>query len=56
MEEISCCEKVKKALCACADRMLFNVKPQDNLIFAQTIETLSRSLEILHSIKEEGAE
>ena len=54
--EISCSEKVTKALCVCADRMQFDVKPQENLIYAQTIETLSRSLEMLYRIKEEGAE
>lgn len=47
MAEISCAEKIMKALCDCADKMLFDCKAQDKLILAQSIETLSRSLEIL---------
>ena len=55
MAEISCAEKVMKALCDCADNMLFETA-QNRLALAQSIETLSRSLEILEGIKKEGAE
>lgn len=54
MAEISCAEKVMKALCDCADRMLFEERAKEKLILSQTIETLSRSLEILQGTKEEG--
>lgn len=56
MDEISCTQKTIAALHDCSDRMLFDCKAQDKLILAQAIETLSRSLEILERIKEEGAE
>lgn len=55
MAEISCAEKVMKALCDCADKMLFGTE-KERLILSQTIETLSRSLEILKGIEKGGAE
>ena len=55
MDKISCAEKVMKALCDCSDKMLFGTA-NERLILSQTIETLSRSLEILKGIEEEGAE
>ena len=55
MAEISCAEKVMKALCDCSDRLLFGT-PKERLILSQTIETLSRSLEILKGKEKGGAE
>lgn len=55
MAEISCAEKVMKALCDCSDRLLFG-NPNERLILSQAIETLSRSLEILKRTAEGGAE
>ena len=54
--EISCSQKVMQALCDCAEVMLFEGRAKEKLMLAQTIETLSRSLEILRGTKEEGAE
>ena len=56
MAEISCTEKVMKVLCDCADKMLYESRGQEVLLFAQSIETLSRSLEILKGIEKEGIE
>ena len=55
MAEISCAEKIMKALCDCADKMLYESRGQEILLFAQSIETLSRSLEILKGSEKEGA-
>ena len=54
MVEISCAEKVMRALCDCANIMSV-VSAEDRLALVQTIETLSRSLEILQGTKEGGA-
>lgn len=51
--EISCTQKVMEALCDCANKMLFE-SPKERLILSQTIETLSRSLEILKETYKEG--
>lgn len=53
--EISCTEKVMKALCDCADTMLF-VQAKEKLILAETIESLSRSIEILRGNEKGGAD
>lgn len=55
MAEISCAEKVMKALCDCSDRLLLGT-PNEKLILSQAIETLSRSLDILKGTEKEGAE
>ena len=53
--DISCSQEVSKALCDCAK--IIPVSPiKDRPMLAQCIEALSRSLEILKGIKEEGAE
>lgn len=54
MAEISCTQKVMQALCDCAEVMLFEGRAKEKLILAQTIETLSRSLEILKETYKEG--
>ena len=54
MAEINCAEKVMEALCDCANIMPV-VPVKDRPALAQTIETLSRSLEILQGTKEGGA-
>lgn len=56
MAEISCAEKIMKALYDCADKMPYESRGQEILLFAQSIETLSRSLEILKGSEKEGAE
>lgn len=52
--KISCTQKVMKALCDCAEVMLLEGRAKEKLILAQTIETLSRSLEILKETYKEG--
>ena len=55
MFEISCTEKIMEALCHCAERILY-VGSCEKLTLSQTIETLSRSIEILKGTAEGGAE
>lgn len=54
MSEISCTQKVMQALCDCAEIMLLENRAKEKIVLAQTIETLSRSLEILRGTKEEA--
>ena len=43
---------IKESLCDCAERIMLCDSPQNRLFLAQSVETLSRSLEILNHIKE----
>ena len=51
--EISCAQKVAKALCDCANIMPA-VPVKDRLILAQAMETLTRSIEVLARIEKEA--
>ena len=44
--------EIKKSLCDCAERIILCDNAQNRLFLAQTVESLSRSLEILNHIKE----
>ena len=44
--------EIKKSLCDCAERIMLCNSEQNALFLAQTVESLSRSLEILNHIKE----
>lgn len=50
--ELYCSEGIAKALYDCATTIPI-ARPDNKLILAQTVETLSRSLEILYRIKKE---
>ena len=50
--EKSCSEEIMKALCECAEQLRLSNKIERTLLLSQTIENLSRSLEILKGIKE----
>ena len=50
--EKSCSKEIMKALCECAEQLRLSNKIERTLLLSQTIENLSRSLEILKGIKE----